>query len=91
MTLSKKLRAILEAPDDLSNLPQLITDAEAMEAGELSLQEQITRLQTINKQYLSQIPVPGDAEPAEEDVLPAEEVVTDEDIQKYLETFIEGA
>lgn len=90
MTLSKKLRAILEAPDDLSSLPQLITDAETMEAGELSLQEQITRLQTINKQYLSQIPVPGDPDQAEE-VLPEEEVVTDEDIQKYLETFIEGA
>ena len=60
------LKAIIENPDDLSTLPQLIAGVEEMEQSEESYQERINKLQQINKNYLALIPVPGE-EPKEDE------------------------
>lgn len=60
MLLSAALRKILENPEDLSELPVLVSNAEQLEAGEATYQEKIQKLQDINRSYLAQIPIPGD-------------------------------
>jgi hypothetical protein len=58
--LADALKKLIENSDDLSTLPQLVAQVEALEASEETYQERIARLQEINKSYLAQIPVPSD-------------------------------
>lgn len=60
MSIAKLLRDIQNNPDDLTQLPLIISQAEKMEQAELDYQERITKLQEINRNYLSQIPIPED-------------------------------
>lgn len=80
MRLSEALRKIIENPDDLSTLPQLVELAEKQEADETGYLERIAKLQEINKSYLSQIPIASN-EP-KIDVQPKEPTL--EDAKQYL-------
>ena len=64
--LSKALQALIDNPDDLSSLPQLVAKAQELEEKlaefpkvEEQYQERINKLQEINRSYLAQIPIPG--------------------------------
>lgn len=64
--LSNALQSLIDSPDDLSTLPQLVARAQELEkklgdfAGiEQGYQERINKLQEINRSYLAQIPIPG--------------------------------
>jgi hypothetical protein len=80
--ISKALQALIDNPDDLSTLPQLISKVEALEKSEVDYQERIQKLQDINKNYLSQIPIASNepTPPAE----PEEVEVTFEEAQEQL-------
>lgn len=58
MKLSEALQKLIDNPDDLSTVPQLVAQAQTLENTELDYQERISKLQDINKNYLSQIPIP---------------------------------
>jgi hypothetical protein len=60
MKIAAALRALLENSEDLSTLPQLVAQVEALEASETDYQTRIAKLQEINRSYLAQIPVPTD-------------------------------
>lgn len=87
MSISKALKKLIDNPDDLSTLPQLVSQVEAMEQAEFTYQERISSLQNINKSYLAQIPIPGNEPQApEEDKAP-----TLEDAKQHLiNTFTGG-
>jgi hypothetical protein len=79
--LAEALKKLIENSDDLSSLPQLVAQVEALEASEEDYQSRIARLQEINKSYLAQIPIPGD----ETKKPPAEpEEPTLDDAKQYL-------
>jgi hypothetical protein len=59
-TISNALKKLLENSEDLSTLPQLVAQVEALEAAEADYQGKIAKLQEINRSYLAQIPVPTD-------------------------------
>ena len=81
MKLSEALRALIDNPDDLSTLPQLVAQVEQLEQSEESYQERIDKLQAINRSYLAQIPIPGEEpKPADDE----EPTVSFEDAQKEL-------
>ena len=86
MEISKALQKIIENPDDLSILPQLVAKVQELENKvqkfpeiEQQYMERIERLQEINRSYLAQIPIPG--EQKKEDPEPE---VTLEDAKKEL-------
>jgi hypothetical protein len=54
------LKKLLENSEDLSSLPQLIAQVDKIEGSETDYQQRISQLQEINRNYLSQIPIPGD-------------------------------
>ena len=58
MKLSEALQKLIDNPDDLSTVPQLVAQAQTLENTELDYQERISKLQDINKSYLAQIPIP---------------------------------
>jgi chromosome segregation ATPase len=87
MEISKALQKIIENPDDLSTLPQIVAKVQELENRvqnfteiEQQYMERIERLQEINRSYLAQIPIPGQ-EQKEEDPEPE---VTLEDAKKEL-------
>lgn len=57
--LTDALRAIAANPDDLTNLPHLISQIDVMEARETDYQTRIKSLQDTNYAYLQQIPMAG--------------------------------
>ena len=57
--ISKALKKLIENPDDLSTLPQLVARVEEIENNESMYQGRIKELQDINRSYLAQIPIPG--------------------------------
>lgn len=66
------LIALVENPDDLSKLPEIITKLEeyqtAVSTREAEDLERITKLQSANRNLLSQIPIStGDPEPPKDD------------------------
>ena len=87
MEISKALQKIIENPDDLSTLPQIVAKVQELEEKvqkfpeiEQQYLERIERLQEINRSYLAQIPIPGQEE-KKEDVEPE---FTLEDAKKEL-------
>jgi hypothetical protein len=58
--LADALKKLIENSDDLSTLPQIVAQVEAMEGSEEQYQARIAKLQEINKSYLAQIPIPED-------------------------------
>ena len=85
------LKALIENPDDLSQLPQLITELENIgsafatrEADDLA---RITSLQDANRNLLSQIPIStGPAEPE-----PVDDEPTFEDAQQEMLKALENS
>jgi hypothetical protein len=59
MKISEALKKLISNPDDLTTLPQLVAQVEAMEQSDFAYQERIQKLQDINKSYLAQIPIPN--------------------------------
>lgn len=80
MTISEALQLLITNPDDLSTLPQLIAQVKTLEQSEFGYQERISKLQDINKNYLSQIPIAGNEPEKVEKVVPP----TFEDAKNYL-------
>ena len=69
MSLSDALRAIINDPEDLTQLPTIIEQVAQLEASEIEYQSRISKLQNLNKEFLAQIPIAGEnkAEPQEEE------------------------
>lgn len=63
--LTDALRAIIDKPDDLSQLPGIIAQVQEIESKEFDYQTRIKSLQDANYAYLKQIPIAG-MEPKEE-------------------------
>lgn len=87
MEISKALQKIIENPDDLSTLPQIVAKVQELENKvqqfqeiEQQYMERIERLQEINRSYLAQIPIPGQEQQKED----PEPEVTLEDAKKEL-------
>lgn len=66
MKISEALQKIIDNPDDMSTLPQLVAQVRELEKNEVDYQERINKLQEINRSYLAQIPIPGQ-EPKKEE------------------------
>lgn len=62
--ITDALRAIAANPDDLTQLPHLIAQVDAIEAKEFDYQTRIKSLQDTNYAYLQQIPSKGNEPPA---------------------------
>lgn len=77
------LRALQENPDDLSNIPTIISQLEEHQTNSISkeqeYQDRIVKLQDSNRSLLSQIPIGDGKPPTEEDKEP-----TFEDAQQEL-------
>ena len=87
MEISEALQKIIENPDDLSTLPQIVAKVQELEEKvqkfpeiEQQYMERIERLQEINRSLLAQIPIPGQ-EKKEENTEPK---VTLEDAKEAL-------
>ena len=61
--ITDALRAIAANPDDLTQLPHLIAQIDAIEAKEYDYQTRIKSLQDTNYAYLQQIPSKGNEPP----------------------------
>lgn len=77
------LKALIDNPDDLSTLPQIITQLEEYHTNSVTREDQdlerITKLQDANRNLLSQIPI-SNGEPDKE----KEKTVTFEHAQEQL-------
>ena len=87
MEISDALQKIIENPDDLSTLPQIVAKVQELEEKvqkfpeiEQQYMERIERLQEINRSLLAQIPIPGQEKKEEN----AEPEVTLEDAKEAL-------
>lgn len=80
MNLAEALRKIIEDPEDLTQLPAIIAQAQELEDSVTDYQERIGKLQRLNKEYLDQIPVVGNSKQEE----PEEEEATFEQAQQEL-------
>ena len=90
--ISKALKALIPTEDgqdiDLSSLPQLIGNVEELEQAEVGYMERIDKLQQMNRNYLSQIPIPGSEK--EEEEKEEEKPLTAEDGIKALTNIFKG-
>ena len=82
MSLAKALRKIIENPEDLTELPQIIAQVEAQEKEIDDYQSRIVDMRELNKKYLSMVPI-SDNDPTETDE-GQEEPVTLADAKDYL-------
>ena len=82
MSLAKALRKIIENPEDLTELPQIIAQVEAQEKEIDDYQTRIVDMRELNKKYLSMVPI-SDSDPTETDE-GKEEPVTLADAKDYL-------
>lgn len=83
MTLSERLKLILESPEDLSTLPELIKEVETLEEEFASANDKIGELHEINRKYLSMIPIEDETEVKEEEQ--EIEVTVEDAVQSILE------
>ena len=89
--ISKALKALIPTEEgqdiDLSSLPQLIGKVEELEQAEVGYMERIDKLQQMNRNYLSQIPIPGNEKKEEKE---EEKPLTAEDGIKALTNIFKG-
>ena len=89
--ISKALKALIPTEDgqdiDLSSLPQLIGKVEELEQAEVGYMERIDKLQQMNRNYLAQIPIPGNEKEEEKE---EEKPLTAEDGIKALTNIFKG-
>lgn len=81
MSLSDALRAIIDDPEDLTQLPTIIEQVAQLEASEIEYQSRISKLQNLNKEFLAQIPIAGEDTKTEDQQDPEP---TLEDAKQYL-------
>ena len=82
MSLAKALRKIIDNPEDLTELPQIIAQVEAQEKEIDDYQSRIVEMRELNKKYLSMVPI-SDSDPTEADS-ETDEPVTLADAKEYL-------
>ena len=58
--LSKALKKLIENPDDLTGLPQIIEQVSNLEQEIDSYQERIVQMRELNKKYLAMVPITDD-------------------------------
>ena len=89
MNIIQALQAIIDNPDDLTNLPKIIAQVQNLENSELANQERIMKLQEYNRAYLAQIPI-DNLDPANQKKEEKKEEVpaTYEDAQAYIREFL---
>ena len=89
--ISKALKALIPTEEgqdiDLSSLPQLIGKVEELEQAEVGYMERIDKLQQMNRNYLAQIPIPGNDQEEEQE---EEKPLTAEDGIKALTNIFKG-
>ena len=89
--ISKALKALIPTEEgqdiDLSSLPQLIGKVEELEQAEVGYMERIDKLQQMNRNYLAQIPIPGNEQEEEQE---EEKPLTAEDGIKALTNIFKG-
>ena len=93
--ISKALKALIPTEEgqdiDLSSLPQLIGKVEELEQAEVGYMERIDKLQQMNRNYLAQIPIPGNEKKEEkEEEKEEEKPLTAEDGIKALTNIFKG-
>ena len=68
-SLYERIKALIENSEDLSDLPQIATDVQSLEAELEDRENRIAKLHEINRKYLKMIPVdepPANKEEKEE-------------------------
>lgn len=80
--LSKALKKLIENPDDLTKLPQIIEQVSNLESEIDSYQERIVQMRELNKKYLAMVPITDDDPTDQADE--KEEPVTLADARDYL-------
>ena len=79
-TLRERLQALIDNPDDLSTLPEIIAEVGQLEADYEEAIEKIGKLHELNRKYLAMIPISDGTEKKEEEEKP----VTVEDAVKEI-------
>lgn len=77
MSLSARLKKIIENPEDLSDLPKLVEDVAKIETQLTEAEAKIGSLHELNRKYLGMIPIKDVSKPPEEETkqpTPAEAV-----------------
>lgn len=74
-TLRERLQALIDNPDDLSTLPEIISEVGQLETELDEANEKIGKLHELNRKYLAMIPINDGTEKKEEE----EKTVTVED------------
>lgn len=67
MDIVSILQTMIEDPEDLSQLPQVIEGVNSLIGERDSLEESVGKLQEINRKYLSMIPIKDETEEIEEE------------------------
>ena len=57
--LGDMLKAIIDKPDDLTKLPEIVEKVNVLETSEAGLLDRVAALQEVNRKYLQMIPVAG--------------------------------
>ena len=57
--LGDMIKAIIDKPDDLSTLPEIVEKVNVLETSEAGLLDRVAALQEVNRKYLQMIPVAG--------------------------------
>ena len=65
-SLYERIKALIENSEDLSDLPQIATDVQTLEAELEDRENRIAKLHEINRKYLKMIPVDEPPEQKEE-------------------------
>lgn len=79
-TLRERLQALIDNPDDLSTLPEIISEVGQLETELEEANEKIGKLHELNRKYLAMIPISDETEKKEEEEKP----VTVEDAVKEI-------
>ena len=66
-TLRERLQALIDNPDDLSTLPEIIAEVGQLEADYDEAIEKIGKLHELNRKYLGMIPINDGTEKKEEE------------------------
>ena len=79
MKVSELIKKLIDNPDDLSVLPEILTHVESLEETETVLLEKVDKLHESNKKYLKMIPInepPAEPEPEPVKIPSLKEVAT---------------
>lgn len=66
-TLRERLQALIDNPDDLSTLPEIISEVGQLETELDEANEKIGKLHELNRKYLAMIPINDGTEKKEEE------------------------